>query len=472
MSNHTSRFIDGYAGPQGTSRILKEKAADVSIGHAIESLVTSLQLPESICTSTAFLWHRQLCLYTCGLALTREQLETTVKELVNDAQNTKAAALAMIHDNIRLATIALRSGKASLVHRELSLALAGYVKGNRDDVWDETVQEVAKELDDPYARAILAFVSYGDWHDALAETSLPLKYRLSIALLHFEDEELSDYIRTTTEDCILHGDIEGIVLTGLTERSVPLFQKYMMKFSDLQTAVLALSFVCPRYFLHPLVDLWREVYRSHLNSYRLFTKRVQFDVQATKLSVRGRDRSAKPTLAPAPRQVSLRCNTCDSALDRNPDNMPPLSVDSQSQSDTALGTIQRTSIFGDVKSGTVCPKCGRHLPRCVICMMWLGMPDTQPTITTASSGRKSTPAENLKSQNHNRDTQKAKQTPQNGTAGQNAPDLVKDFTTVCRSCWHMSHASHAEQWFKKHQTCPVPGCDCQCAIVDNVPSFI
>ncbi|KAL8824628.1 MAG: hypothetical protein Q9191_004926 [Dirinaria sp. TL-2023a] len=192
-----------------STRIQKEKAADVNIGQTVQSLVRSLQLPESIPASTAFLSHRQLCLYTCGLGLTRQQLESTVQELVNKAQNTKAAALALIHSNISLSSDALRSGKASLVHRELSLALAGYVKGSKDDVWYETVQEVAKELDDPYARAMLAFVSDGDWHDALKETALPLRYRMSIALLQLEDEELGEYVQKTTEDCIRYGDIEA-----------------------------------------------------------------------------------------------------------------------------------------------------------------------------------------------------------------------------------------------------------------------
>ena len=459
-------------GPQGSTRVLKERAADVNIRRTIELLVKSLQLPESISIGTAFLPHRQLCLYTCGLGLTRQQLELTVTELVHTAQNTKAAALALIHDNITLASIALRSGKASLLHRELSLALAGYVKGNKDTGWEETVKEVAKELDDPYARAILAFVSYGDWHEALTEDSLPLKYRISIALLQLEDEELSEYIRKTSEDCMLHGDIEGIVLTGLTERSVPLFQKYILKFSDLQTAVLALSFVCPRYFSDPLMDLWREVYRSHLNTYRLFTQRVQFDVQATKLSVRGRGSNARPLLAPASRQVSLRCHTCDSALDRNPDNMPSPGAHSQSQASAGLSTTQRTSIFGDVKSGTVCPKCGRHMPRCVICMMWMGMPDPQAPSTKASSVRKSAPAKSPKPQDQNISNQKADHSLQNETKSHTAQDPVKNFTTVCRSCWHMSHASHAEQWFRGHKTCPVPGCDCQCALVDNISSPI
>lgn len=356
---------------QRSSRISEPRSEDKSIAGAVERLAENLQLPELDTTSSSFPFHRQLCLHTCGLGSTSQQLESSITELVNEKQNTQAALLALIHGNFSLASNALRRGKASLVHRELSLALAGYVKGNTDDIWDETVREVAKEMDDPYARGILAFTSYGDWHDVLTETSLPLRYRVAIGLLYFEDEELTNYIGETTQECIQQGDIEGIALTGLSEQSVKLFNNYMMKFSDLQTPILALSFTCPRYFSSPMVDLWRDVYRSQLNSYRLFTQRVQFDVQATKLSLRGRGKNSKPALAPASRQVSLKCSNCDSALDRNPDNMPSPELESSLPTTGAFGPTQRTSIFGDVKSGTICPKCGRHMPRCVICMMWL-----------------------------------------------------------------------------------------------------
>ena len=406
--------------------------------------------------------HRQLCLLTCGLGLPYQELEVNVKDLVQHGQNTKAAALAVIHDQPKLAFNALRNGRASSTYRELSLALAGFIKGSNDDTWDETVRDVAKELDDPYARAILALVSYGDWHDVLAETSLPLKYRLGVALMHLDDVDLTRYINSTTADCIKQGDIEGIFLTGLTEKTVPLFQAYLLRSADLQTSILALSFVSPRYFSNPLVDLWRESYRSLLNTYRLFIQRVQFDVQATQLSVPSSTRDAKPSLAPAPRQVSLRCNNCDQALDRNAEHIPASTNGPQDQAKSSFGSNQHSSIFGDAKSGTVCPKCGRHMPRCIICMMWLGMPASYPiggggirTKSTAKyQGAKELNVNSHSSMKENLETDMAK-------------DVMKDFITVCRRCWHMSHQAHSAEWFEKHDTCAVPGCECRCEDLDH-----
>ena len=390
----------------------------------VRSLSKSLQLPQLSVKETDFLAHRQLCLCTCGFGLTDEQLEDAVRDLVRQGQNTRAAALAIIHDHRKLAFQALRRGTASSIHKELSLALAGYARGTANDDWDETLLEVAKELNDPYARAILALVRDGDWHDVLAETSLPLKDRVGVALMYLDDQELTLYIKETTAESIKQGDIEGIVLTGLTEKAVQLFQSYVVKFSDLQTAILAMSFTSPRYFTDYRVDVWRESYRAILNTYRMFIPRIQFDVQSTKLST---PPNRKPLLAPALRQVSLRCNNCDQSLDRNSDSAAPPGLNA------SLSTNHQGSIFGDAKSGTVCPKCGRHMPRCVICMMWLGMPDPH-TKGGAIAGDKRHP--------------------------------MADFISVCRGCWHMSHGAHAEEWFAGHEVCPVPDCECRCAKVD------
>ena len=363
---------------------------------------------------------------------------------MHDGQETKAAALAIIHDQAKLAFEALRSGSVSSAQRELSLALAGHNKGVIDNTWEETVRDIKHDLDDPYARAILALVSHGNWHTVLAETSLPLRDRLGIALMYLNDDELTQYITENTAECIQEGDIEGIVLTGLTEQAVPLFENYIRKFSDLQTAILAMSFTCPSYFADPCVDLWRQTYRSQLNSWGMFVPRVHFDVQSTKLSI---SIGGKPEIRPPSRQVSIRCNECDQALHRKSNHvLPPGSFDS-------FGAHQG-SIFGDAKSGTVCPKCARHMPKCVICMHWLGMPDPH------SRGA----VEEVKKKAESDKTAEV--------------DPLENFVTVCRRCWHMSHGAHSREWFEGrfnertqkwlggHDKCPAVGCDCTCRAID------
>lgn len=433
---------DSQRGPNKLSKPTYPK----DVADAVETLCDKLDLPEFRMVQSAAPNHRRLCLYNCGLGLPYQKLEATVKDFVRQGQNTKAAALAIIHDQAKLAFQALRSGNASPAQRELSLALAGYNKGVIDDTWEETVRDIKSDLDDPYARAILALVSYGDWHDVLAETSLPLRDRVGIALMYLNDDELTHYITDNAAECIQEGDIEGVVLTGLTEQAVPLFENYIRKFSDLQTAILAMSFTCPSYFTDPRVDLWRQTYRSQLNSWGMFIQRVHLDVQSTRLSI---SLGGKPEIRPPSRQVSIRCNNCDQALHRKSSRvLPPGSFDS-------FGTHQG-SIFGDSKSGTVCPKCGRHMPSCVICMQWLGMPDPH------SRGAVEEVKKNAESK-------------KDGIAER---DPLEKFLTVCRRCWHMSHGAHSREWFEGrfnertqewiggHDKCPVPGCDCTCKAID------
>ena len=324
--------------------------------------------------------------------------------------------------------------------RELSLALAGYVKGATNDIWTETVRDLSTSLSDPYARATLALVRNGSWQDVLAETSLPLRFRLGVALTYLPDADLTAYISDCTTTCTVHGDIEGIALTGLSESSIPLFKSYIQKYHDLQTAVLALAHTTPRYFPSQVAASWREDYRFQLNTYRLFLQRAKFDIQATKLSASLLN-DGKPTLAPPSQQVSLRCNNCDQPLDRNPDHLSPVGAIAPA----SIAAASTGSIFGDSKSGTVCPKCGRHMPRCVVCMMWLGTPDPHSKGAAAAN---------------------AKVMEKKGQGKVEGRELMKEMATVCKSCWHMSHAGHAEEWFRGHRECPVPGCECRCVEVD------
>lgn len=417
--------------PNHIHRRTSESNRDVDFSNAVISLAGSLE-QSFLGRATDFPEHRQVCLHTCGLGLSAAQVEDTVKDLNVSGENTKAAALAIIHNERKLAFQALRTGTGSGLERELSLALAGYVNGlvdEKDDIWHETLQDLATDLKDPYARAILTLVSHGDWHDVLNETTLPLRDRVGIALMYLSDDELSQYINDTTTEAIKAGDIEGIVLTGLGSKSVPLFENYIRKFSDLQTAVLALSFASPRYFTDPRVTAWRQTYRTQLNELGMFLQRAQLDVQLSNLSLTPNGHS---TLAPPARQISIHCVYCDQGLDRKPHHSPAAAVNTGTN--TNRGT-HSGSIFGLAgRSGTACPKCGRHMPRCALCMHWVGAPGPY----TKGAVAKKTGKE----------------------------EAMSNFVSVCGSCWHVTHAGHAELWFRRHKVCPDTECECRCRELD------
>ncbi|KAL8813266.1 MAG: hypothetical protein Q9200_000393 [Gallowayella weberi] len=427
-----------------------EKAARISgtsetteILYAVEAVCRSLDLPDLTSTESSLPAHRRLSLYICGYGLPGKELDNVFNDLIDQGQNSKAAFMALAHNDSKQALSALRTNSTS-ANRELALALAGFLKGVPDDTWEETIENIAASLTDPYACAILAFVRIGSWHDVLRETSLPLKCRIGVALMYLADDELTTYISNTTDECTTHGDIEGLVLTGLSEKAVPLLQNYILKYHDLQTAILLISHTSPRYFSSPLVDTWRSEYRARLNTYRLFIPRVRFDTQATKLSVTS---NGKPTLTPLARQVSVKCNNCEQALDRNPAHT---SASAPPPTSSATDNKDKDPFALDAKWGTACPKCGKHLPRCVICMLWLGMPDPYTKGGAHANARTLEKMGGLET-----------------GKGEKGKYLMKDLISVCRGCWHMMHVGHVDEWFGMHRTCPVPGCECACGERDG-----
>ncbi|KAK2776308.1 hypothetical protein FQN52_003499 [Onygenales sp. PD_12] len=407
---------------------------NIDVTTLIQELVQQLKIPEGKGCTTRFLAHRQLCLRICGAADITD-LEAVVNAFVEDRQHTKAAALALFQDEPKLAYQALRKNNPTQAHKLLAMAIIGATKGETDSDWEETCAEIAKELTDPYGRAILALVSKSDWNSVIEEVTLPLRYRVEVALRWLPDKELLSYLRDATLDAIRQGDIEGVVLTGLDHAAMDLFQSYIRKFGDIQTPVLAMSHTVPRFITdgqnNARFEAWRETYRRQMNSWKLHLDRARFDVQSRRLAATW---DGRRLIKPPPQQVSLICNYCTRPLSQQDGAESPtnqsLGVEvSHSTSGSPLGTVSM--------SGTICPKCGRHMPRCGICSLWLGTSDPMSRASIATdSGKQS-----------------------NGTPQE---DVMKRFVVFCINCNHGFHADHARDWFRKHRICPVAECNCIC----------
>lgn len=406
------------------------KSASEAIGHLAEHL----NLPGVKGCETAYPEHRRLCLRLCGAAQTHRELEELVKNLSGENQHTKAAALAVFQDEPKLAYLGLRSNKPTQAHKLLAMAIAGAAKGDNSSDWEETCAEISKELTDPYSRAILALVSKGDWNSVVRETTLPLKYRVEVALRWFPDKELTEYLKNATSEAIRQGDIEGVVLTGLGHLAMGLFQSYIDKFNDVQTPVLAMSYTVPRIVSSSTsiaqFEAWRETYRRQMNSWKLQLERARFDVGSRRFAVTVDGRKLIP--AP-PQQVSLTCNYCTRPLTQH---------DASSQvSPTATPEVVHPTIGNPlgsaIMSGTVCPRCGRHMPRCGVCTMWLGTPDPMSRSGIAAD---------------------AEPNPRKATEA----EVMRRFVVFCIHCNHGFHAHHARDWFMRHKVCPVAECSCIC----------
>lgn len=418
----------------------------IDVDQTIKDLARQLELPEPKGFETEYMEHRQLCLRICGAAETDKDLEETVKNLVSERQHTKAAALAVFQDEAKLAYLALRNNEPTQAHKLLAMAIAGAAKGDTDSDWEETCAEIAKELTDPYARAILALVSKGDWNSVLQETTLPLRDRVEVALRWLSDDELTVYLKETTMEAIGQGDIEGVVLTGLGHSAMELFQSYINKFNDVQTPVLAMSHTVPRFISDEAskarFEAWRQTYRQQMNSWKLQLERARFDVGSRKFAVTW---DGRKLISPPRQQVSLTCNYCTRPLTQHDAS---LSSSAHSFTTTSGGggevvhpTAGNPLAPAATMSGTVCPKCGRHMPRCGVCSLWLGSPDPMTRACIAAD---------------------AAAGQGQGDRKRTEEDVMRRFVVFCINCNHGFHAHHAREWFARHKTCPVAECSCIC----------
>ncbi|KAI1999914.1 hypothetical protein LOZ67_003319 [Ophidiomyces ophidiicola] len=278
---------------------------DVDVNKLIEELVEKLDLPEMEMCETDFAAQRKLCLRICNAIETTESLEQIVDECIENGHLTKAAALAAFQDKKELAFQVLRRNPQTQAHKLLAMAFAGATRGGEmNPGWEDTCTEIAKEITDCFARAILALVSTGYWDSILQETTLPLKFRVEVALRWLPDEKLSTYIRETTMEAVQQGDIEGIVLTGLDHAAMDLFQSYITKFNDIQTAVLVMSYSVPRFVSDPFNEhrfqAWRQTYRRQIIAWDIPIFRSRFDIASRNLATTW---DGRKLMKPPPQQL-------------------------------------------------------------------------------------------------------------------------------------------------------------------------
>lgn len=377
------------------------------MSDAIVGLNVEKGLPAFEGERTAYPEHRQLCLAACGWKFTIEDLEAECYELIERGRYYLAIVQAVLHDHRHLALNIIRTLVRSKTIPNIGLGpLLACETLNHEQ--KEMCLWMAADTEDSALKALLTYLVDGDWKSVMKTDYLNLTYRVGLGLKYLIDTELSNYIQSETARVIKNGDLQGVLLVGLGERSMDLFQTYITRTNDLQTAVLATAFTNPLYVDDVRWEMWKETYFQQMQVWRAFVPRAKFTVQHNRMAT---TRSGQTLVAVPARQITLRCNHCQSSIARH--EAPPT---------RAPGPA--------ANAGTVCPQCGRHMPRCAICMLWLGTPD--PAIAGG--------AKDLERQE----------------------EIMASFVTFCASCGHGFHAHHAMGWFKKHGMCPVPACTCLC----------
>lgn len=66
------------------------------------------------------------------------------------------------------------------------------------------------------------------------------------------------YLNRTLEKLVKEGDVEGVVVTGLTSKGVELFEQALDRYGDVQTASLIMSYIVPKRFKDSRVEDWVE----------------------------------------------------------------------------------------------------------------------------------------------------------------------------------------------------------------------
>ena len=405
--------------------------------RAIGQFCKKRRFPKFDGVSTRKPHHRQLCLEICGWGDPQKHDPSGVDREADPeyptAIHTMVASRALFRGDTKQAVQILK--KASSRHPELlfvSLALQLIGRGNRQSAKEQLeIDDAVASKTDPYLRAISSLIATGDWSTIANQRSLPLADRAVVAVRNFDDDQLTTWLTDQVALAVEDGDIEGIALTGINDNMVDIFARYVQKFHDVQTATLVLSTCYPRYIDDIRCRAWRNAYRALLQRHRLFFQRTKFEVESTKRS----KRDGVPTIKPPSRQIALRCVFCDAetSLANQGAGSGGGGGGGGGGAATAPSALETRNplLATSINAGVSCPNCGRHLPRCVVCLEVVGVPRSD----------------------------KPEDKEETRMAGR--------FPTFCLRCEHVLHLDHARQWFARHVECPVPECRCRCNFKAN-----
>ncbi|OXB40606.1 hypothetical protein B1J92_M09383g [Nakaseomyces glabratus] len=391
---------------------------------------------------------RKLCLIISGWDLSPSDYQEKYDIIIKNGNYEKAAAWAMFFGDIPKAIEILGSAKKERL-RLIATAISGYLvykdqPGN--NAWRQQCRKMSNDLDDPYLRVIFAFIADNDWCDILYEPAISLRERLGVALRFLNDSDLTRFLERTSSIVINNGELEGLILTGITPIGIDLLQSYVMKTSDIQSAALIAVYGCPRYFRDQRVDEWIDTYRTMLNSWQLFSMRAKFDVLRAKLS---KTSAGNVTVDVTPRQLYIQCLSCKKNINK------PISAEASAAKNKYTHKLSHDKEERSVNHSYFCPHCGAPFPRCAICLMPLGTSNL-PFVINGIKGNDQDVHTEVHSTEHS-DTAE----PQETNVYKRKLKLNEWFS-FCLTCKHGMHAGHADEWFERHTICPTPGCTCQC----------
>ncbi|KAG5872709.1 hypothetical protein JTB14_008803 [Gonioctena quinquepunctata] len=327
---------------------------------------------------------------------------------------TRAAAIAVFNLKLQLAIEILGRAPSDTEYGSSLNVVAMALSGFSDDpssLWKQNCSMYLEKLVDPYLKAMFSFLTVNDYNydDTLNENGIAVDDRVALACVYLSDEKLLEYMKKLSDELCEEGNLDGLLVTGNSPDGLRLLQKYLDCTADIQSATV----IATRAFHDALgserVKNWIMHYQELLNRPKMFEERANYDIMLA---------SFKPNEKPL-QQVYVSCNFCGK------------SISAYMEGQDRKQQLHKTS-SGKTKLSS-CPNCRKPLPRCSICLQYMGT-------TTNESSSKSTPFD--------------------------------EWFTWCQTCRHGGHAGHLCEWFREHQECPVSGCNCRCSAIDSVAAQI
>jgi len=386
---------------------------------------------------------RTHALQLCGWCSVHDTaaLEKTITSLESEGDFERAAAISVFSLQLSRAIETLNHGAKSRKVQSgdmnlsmVAMALAGYTD-ERQTLWHHMCSGKS-QITNPYLSAIFKFLTTqpSNYSTMLTECGMEVSDCVAFACIYLPDNELLQYIATLTTKLVSGGNLDGIILTGLSNDGLQLLAQYVDNTADVQTAALVSlqGYCCTGMEVEKdaRVQHWIDSYRLLLDTWKLWHQRAEFDIylttcQSSKRVPQSPVSPYQPETASKPMpQVYVSCNYCSK------------SVANSMQANRNRQYMFWGSTPAHRPKVTSCPGCRKPLPRCSLCLINMGTPAGNGEVMKRGDGQKLS--------------------------------NVNEWFTWCQSCRHGGHAHHISDWFSEHVECPVTGCTCKCMSLDSM----